>query len=173
MSPATNPTPTTPEIATQPPLPQGPPREEEVDSIYVAPNWKLVWWRFRKHKLAVASSFVVILIALVAIMPGFFSTQDPHESEATELFIPPQRLHFFDEGRLQLFVYAVEGARNPETLRMEWQTGSEEKIYLQLFAQGYTYEILGLIETNRHFIGLEDPESGDSFHLLGTDRPGT
>jgi len=172
MSPATNPTTTTPEIATQPPLPQGPPHEEEVDSIYVAPNWKLVWWRFRKHKLAVASSFVVILIALVAIMPGFFSTQDPHESVATELFIPPQRLHFFDDGRLQLFVYAVEGARNPVTLRMEWETGTEEKIYLQLFAQGYTYEILGLIESNLHFIGLEDPESDESFHLLGTDRLG-
>jgi peptide/nickel transport system permease protein len=173
MIPETNPTPTSPEIAIQPPAPQSPPvHEEEVDSIYVAPNWKLVWWRFRKHKLAVASSFVVILIALVAIMPGFFSTQDPHESVATELFIPPQRLHFFDEGRLQLFVYAVEGARNPETLRMEWQTGSEEKIYLQLFAQGYTYEILGLIETNLHFIGLEEPESGETFHLLGTDRLG-
>ncbi len=105
-------------------------------------------------------------------MPGFFSTQDPHESEVTELFIPPQRLHFFDDGRLQLFVYAVTGVRNPETLRMEWQTGTEEKIFLQLFTEGYTYEVLGLFETNRHFIGLEDPESGESFHLLGTDRLG-
>ncbi len=173
MSPETNPTTSGPEMAIQLPVPQAPPpRQEEVDSIYVAPNWKLVWWRFRKHKLAVISSFVVILIAIVAIMPGFFSTQDPHASDATKLFVPLQRLHFFDEGRLQTFVYAVEGARNPETLRMEWQTGSEEKIYLQLFAQGYTYEILGLVETNRHFIGLEDPESGDSFHLLGTDRLG-
>jgi peptide/nickel transport system permease protein len=173
MSSESNPTQTTPEIATQPPAAPGPPaHEEEVDSIYVAPNWKLVWWRFKKHKLAVASTVVVILIALVAIMPGFFSTQDPHESVATELFIPPQRLHIFDEGRLQLFVYAVEGVRNPVTLRMEWQTGTEEKIYLQLFAEGYTYEILGFIKTNRHFIGLEDPESEDSFHLLGTDRLG-
>ncbi len=173
MSPETNPTTTGPELAIQLPVPQGlPPQQEEVDSIYVAPNWKLIWWRFKKHRLAVISSFIVILIAIVALMPGFFSTQDPHESVATELFIPPQRLHFFDEGRLQLFVYTVEGARNPETLRMEWQTGTEEKIYLQLFAQGYTYEILGLIETNLHFIGLKDPESGDTFHLLGTDRLG-
>jgi len=169
MRPESNPT----TIASQPPVRQDPPvQEEAVDSIYVAPNWKLVWWRFRKHKLAVASTFVVILITIVAIAPGFFSTQDPHKSVATELFVPPQRLHFFDEGRLQLFVYAVEGARNPVTLRMEWQTSSEEKIFLQLFAQGYTYEILGLFESNRHFIGLEDPESGESFHLLGTDRLG-
>jgi len=173
MSPQTNPTTTGPEIAPQAPPQQSPPtQEEEFDSIYVAPNWKLVWWRFRKHKLAVGSTFVVILIALVAIMPGFFSTQDPHESDATELFIPPQRLHFFDNGRLQLFVYAVTGVRNPETLRMEWQTSTEEKIFLQLFAQGYTYEVLGLFETNRHIIGLEDPESGETFHLLGTDRLG-
>ncbi len=173
MSPETNPTATGPEIAIQPPLPQGRlNQEEEVDTIYVAPNWKLVWWRFKKHKLAVASSFVVILIAIVAIAPGFFSTQDPHESEATELFIPPQRLHFFDDGKLQLFVYEVVGKRNPETLRMEWQTGSENKILLRLFAQGYTHEVLGLFETNLHFIGLEDPESDESFHLLGTDRLG-
>jgi peptide/nickel transport system permease protein len=173
MSFETNPSTTPMGNITPPTLPQVPlSHEEEVDSIYVAPNWKLIWWRFRKHKLAVFSSFVVILIALVAIIPGFFSTQDPHESEATELFIPPQRLHFFDEGRLQLFVYAVVGVRNPETLRMEWETSLEEKIYLQLFAQGYTYEVLGLFDTNRHLIGLKDPESDESFHLLGTDRLG-
>ena len=173
MSPETNPTITGPEIAIQPMLPQPPPaHEEEVDSTYIAPNWKLVWWRFKKHKLAVLSTLVIILIAVVANIPGFFSTQDPQESVSTELFIPPQRLHFFDEGRLQLYVFAVDGVRNPETLRMEWQTSDEFKIYLQLFPEGYSYEILRLFETDRHFIGLEDPESGDYFHLLGTDRLG-
>ena len=146
--------------------------EDDPESIYVAPNWKLVWWRFKKHKLAVFSAIIVLFIAIVALMPSFFSTQEPHESDATELFIPPQRLHFFDEGSLQLFVYAVEGVRNPETLRMEWQTSTEEKVYLQLLARGYPYEILGLIKTNIHLLGLADPESGDSFHLLGTDRLG-
>ena len=173
MNSETNSTMIPSKIATQPPIPHVPPvHEEEVDSIYVAPNWKLVWWRFRKHRLAVISSFVVILIALVALIPGFFSTQDPYESKATELFIPPQQLHFFDEGRIQLFVYAVVGVRNPETLRMEWETSREEKIYLKLFAQGYTYEVLGLFTTDRHLIGLKDPESGELFHLLGTDRLG-
>jgi peptide/nickel transport system permease protein len=173
MSPETNPTLTTPVNHTQLPLPQGSPaHEEEVNSIYVAPNWKLVWWRFKKHRLAVASTFIVILITIGAVIPGSFSTQDPDDSLATELFIPPQRVHFFDAGRLQLYVYAVTGVRNPVTLRMEWETNPEEKIYLQLFAQGYSYEVLGLFETDRHFIGLKEPESGASFHLLGTDRLG-
>jgi peptide/nickel transport system permease protein len=51
------------------------PNEDDVQSIYVAPNWKLVWWRFRKHKLAVVCTVIVIIIAIVAIMPSFFSTQ--------------------------------------------------------------------------------------------------
>ncbi len=168
----------TPTGITDPPTPQPIPDmphyspEEEVDSIYVAPNWKLVWWRFRKHRLAVGSTFIVILIAIVALLPGFFSTKDPHESVAADLLIPPQRLHFFDEGKLQLFVYAIEGARNPETLRMEWQTDYENKVLLRLFSQGYTYEILGPIETDIHLIGLIDSDSDEPFHLLGTDRLG-
>lgn len=162
-----------PEIALQPPdeasLPVSP---QEADSIYVAPNWKLVWWRFRKHKLAVISTLVVIFIAVVALIPGFFATQSPHESVSTELFIPPQRLHFFDEGNLQLFVYGVTGVRNPETLRMEWETSTEKKVYLQLFAPGYPYEVLGFFETDWHLFGLADAEADESFHLLGTDRLG-
>ncbi|MEJ2753841.1 MAG: hypothetical protein P8169_14365, partial [Chloroflexota bacterium] len=105
------------------------PDRDDVESIYVAPNWKLVWWRFRKHKLAVISTIIVFIIGLVATLPGFFSTLNPHESMSTELFIPPQRLHFFDDGKLQPFVYSVEGVRNPVTLRMEWQTNYEEKVY--------------------------------------------
>jgi peptide/nickel transport system permease protein len=178
---------TTPDLKQVDPPPEGYPQpydieevsvaplvtdEDDPESIYVAPNWKLVWWRFKKHKLAVFSTIIVLFIAIVALIPGFFSTQEPNETEATELFIPPQRLHIFDEGKLQLFVYAVEGVRNPETLRMEWQTNYEEKIYLQLFAKGYPYEILGLVETDVHLFGLADPESDETFHFLGTDRLG-
>ncbi len=165
-----------PEIALHPPddavYDDLPVSGQEADSIYVAPNWKLVWWRFKKHRLALFSILVVILIVVVAILPGFFSTQDPHKSFATELFIPPQRLHFFNNGQLQLYVDAVEGVRNQETLRMEWQTNYEKKIYLQLFARGYPYEVLGLFEIDWHLFGLADPASEESFHLLGTDRLG-
>ena len=176
-SPESKPSITTAGIAAAPPVPLGSPlpppaTEEEVDSIYVAPNWKLVWWRFKKHRLAVISSLIVIFIAIVALAPGFFSTQDPHETRASEMFIPPQQPHFFDEGQFQLFAYDVVGARNPVTLRMEWQTDYENKIPLRLFAQGYSYEMFGFIETNLHLIGLADPYSEASFHLLGTDRLG-
>ena len=31
------------------------------ERISVASNWTLVWWRFRKHKLAVVSTAVVVV----------------------------------------------------------------------------------------------------------------
>ena len=30
------------------------------DRIAVASNWKLVWWRFRRHRLALISAIVLV-----------------------------------------------------------------------------------------------------------------
>ena len=142
---------------------------EDADAVSVAPNWKLVWWRFRKHRLAVVCGVIVICIAIVALFPGFFATQGPHVSNATGSFIPVQRIHFWDEGP-SLFVYGVTGARNPRTLRMEWQIDESQKIPLRLLARGYEWNALWLIPTDLHLIGPLDP--GQAIHLLGTDRLG-
>lgn len=145
---------------------------EDADSFYVAPNWKLVWWRFKKHRLALISGIVVIVITTIALFPDFFSTQDPHKTSATKSFIPVQRLHFIDEGSFRPFVYGVEGARNSKTLRMEWNVDESTKIPVRFFAEGYAWEVLGLIPTNRHFLGIAAPDSENAFYLLGTDRLG-
>ncbi len=145
---------------------------QEAEAFYVAPNWKLVWWRFKRHRLALVSAVLLGLIALVALVPDFFSTQDPHASSKTESFIPVQRLHLFDEGRFRPFVYGVVGQRNPRTLRMEWVIDPEVKIPVRFFARGYEYKILGLIPFDRHLIGVESPEDEGKIHLLGTDRLG-
>jgi peptide/nickel transport system permease protein len=145
---------------------------EEAEAFYVAPNWKLVWWRFKKHRLALASSVVVIIVALVALFPGFFSTRDPNATNAVKSFIPVQRLYFFDEGRFRPFVYGVEGGRNPKTLRMEWQIDENNKIPVRFFVEGYEYEILGIRSASIHLLGVGSSDEEGEIHLLGTDRLG-
>jgi peptide/nickel transport system permease protein len=145
---------------------------EDAEAIYVAPNWKLVWWRFKKHRLALVSGLITIMIATVALFPEFFSTQDPNVTSTTKSFIPVQGLHFFDEGRIRPFVYGVEGKRNPTSLRMEWQIDETQKIPVRLFARGYSYELLGLIPADIHLLGVATPEAQETIHLLGTDRLG-
>src|SRR5262249_17754741 len=102
-------------------------RTEAEDRVPVASNWTLVWWRFRRHHLAMASAVLLILMYLVVIAPDFFSTQDPERSDARQVFIPVQMVHLLDDGQLAPWVPAIVGKRNPTTLRMEWATDPQKK----------------------------------------------
>jgi peptide/nickel transport system permease protein len=142
-------------------------QEEEIS---VATQWQLMWWKFKKHKMAMASTVVLAIIYLLAMFCEFFSPQDPRITRAAYLFAPPQGIHFFHEGRFRIrpFVYGYSGERDPETMRMRY-TVDKDRIYpLKLFIKGDPYKFLGLFEASVHFLGVEE---GDIF-LLGTDRMG-
>lgn len=144
---------------------------ETDEQVRVAPVWKLMWWRFRRHRLAVISAWVLVLIVAVAVVPQFFATQLPEETSARRAFMPPQLIRIMHEGRLTApFVYAVVGERNPVTLGMEWVEDRDTRIPVGLFTRGHSYKVLGLFRTDRHLIGATGPES--RIHLLGTDRLG-
>lgn len=151
----------------------GPPVAGGAPAVYVAPAWRMTWWRFRKHKLAVVCLWVFGAVALISLAPGFFATQDPTASAASNAYIPPQTLSIVHEGRLTWpFVYGMEGQRNQRTLRMEWVRDPETRYPLRFLAVGYEYKLFGVIPTNRHFIGFAGATGRDTPHLLGTDRLG-
>lgn len=173
----TEPVKRSPEIAEPRPadeaeMPPAPLSTKAAEAISVAPNWKLVWWRFKKHRLALVCAAILIVVITVALFPDFFATQDPQKSSATTAFVPPQGIHFYDEVEgFGLFTYGIEGARNPKTLRMEWVIDEEQLIPVNLFVEGYSYKLLGLFETNVHLLGT-GAEASTEVHLLGTDRLG-
>ncbi len=142
------------------------------DRVSVASNWQLVWWRFRKNRLAVIAAIVLILFYVVVLIPEFFAIQDPEATDAALAFIPAQGISFFDSNGLNITVPALVGKRNPTTLRMEWKIDETKKVPVRLFSQGYPYKILGVIPSNTHIIGTSDPQSTDKLFLLGTDRLG-
>ena len=142
------------------------------EAFDVAPNWKLVWWRFKKHRLALVSAFVLLGIILIASFPDFFSIQDPNKSSARKSFMPPQGISFFHDGSFQVHVKPLKGKRNKTTLKMEWGVDEKRILPLRFFTSGYEYEVFGLFKTDLHFFGIEKPSARNSFHLLGTDRLG-
>ncbi|HEX9925344.1 MAG TPA: ABC transporter permease [Anaerolineae bacterium] len=144
----------------------------EAEAIYVAPNWKLVWWRFKKHRLALISGVIIIFIATIALVPDFYSTLPPQESDAIRSFVPPQRPRFFGPNGEFMYVYEVTGQRNPTTLMMEWVADEAKIAPIKFFTPGYEYEIFGVIETDIHLVGLDNSAGVQKFHLLGTDRLG-
>jgi peptide/nickel transport system permease protein len=144
--------------------------------VQVAPAWKLMWWRFRKHKLALVSAWVLLGIVIIALVPEFFATQRPEATSARHAYIPPQPIRILHEGRLvRPYVFGTTGQRNPTTLAMEWVQDPEVRIPVMLFARGFEYRVLGLIPSNRHVVGPADGEAGGQatrVHLMGTDRLG-
>ena len=142
------------------------------ERVSVASNWKLVWWRFRKNRLALSSAVVLLVFYVVVLFPGFFANQDPEATEAFRAFIPLTGIALRDSGRFRMTVPSVAGQRNPVTLRMEWKTDEATRIPVRLFARGFRYKVLGMFWSDIHLVGSVDPEHTTAVHLLGTDRLG-
>ena len=143
------------------------------DRIYVASQWQLMWWRLRKHRLAMVAAAVLGAFYFVVIFANFLATSDPALSEARRGELPPQRVHFFDGFKPSLHVNAVSGYRDPKSYKRVYETDPDIKYPLRFFARGYEYKFLGVIKTDWHLLGVSSPlKAEETIFLLGTDVQG-
>ncbi len=144
------------------------------DSIFVASQWKLMWWKFRKHKPAIVGGIIIILLYIVAILCEFIAPYDPNVYNKLYTYAPPQLIRFVDQGKFQLrpFVYGYTGKRDPESARMIFTIDAQKKYPLKLFARGEKYKFWGLWESDLHLLGIEDDTGKGTMYLLGADRMG-
>lgn len=144
------------------------------DRVFVASQWQLMRWRFGRHKMAVISLWIIVLLYLVAIFAEFLAPYDPVAFSRSYVLAPPQRIHLFDaDGKFhwQPFVYGLKSTRDPETLRRIY-TEDPSKIYpITLFTRGAKYKFWNLFPADLHFFGLQPGAKGTLF-LLGTDNLG-
>jgi peptide/nickel transport system permease protein len=147
---------------------------EAEERVSVAPQWQLMWWRFRKHKLALLSTAVVLLFYVVVAFADFVAYADPYASEAQRSLIAPQQWHIFDEGRLSPYVEGLVGARDPQTFKRVYVADPTLKVPITFFAQGFAYKLFGVIPMDRHLLGVggEGNTPENSLFLLGTDDQG-
>lgn len=142
------------------------------EKIYVASQWQLMWWRFRKHKLALISAVVLGILYTVIIFAEFMAPYDPRANHAKYIYAPPQKVRFRDaEGRFHAapFTYAIKGVMDPNTVQIIYSEDISQPYGLQLFARGEPYKMWGLFEGDIHLLGVEE---GGSLFLLGTDKQG-
>ncbi|MFN8440746.1 MAG: ABC transporter permease [Caldilineaceae bacterium] len=147
-------------------------QEDAADRISVATQWQLMWWRFRKHRLAMLSAIIILLFYIVVIFADFFAYTDPTKDNANLLLLTPQPIHWYDGDTFSPHVFAVTGKRDPKTFKKVYKPDPNQKVAVKFFAKGYEYHILGLIPANRHLIGVENAKVEESLFLLGTDNLG-
>ena len=52
------------------------------EKLYLASQWRLMWWKFLDHRLALVSLFALGLLYLVAILCEFVAPCDPARRSA-------------------------------------------------------------------------------------------
>jgi len=152
----------------------GVPQEREA-RVFVASQWELIWWRFRRHKVALVSGVLILAVYIVALFPEFIAPYPPGRVNERFLYAPPQALHLLDRGedgglRFAPYVYGLESVVDPESLRRIFAVDRETKIRVGFFVQGEPYKLLGLFPASRRLIGPMD--STQPMYLLGADRLG-
>jgi peptide/nickel transport system permease protein len=152
----------------------GQPGIEADQRIEVAGYWQLVWWKFRKHRLAVAGGIVTLLIYLVAAFAEFLAPFPAAEVNSRYTFAPPQPLRFLAEvdgrSRLGLYVNGYDVQIDREAFRRTFVVNREDVVPVRFFVRGEPYRLLGLIPWDRHLLGPVD--SSQPMYLLGADRLG-
>lgn len=142
--------------------------------VEVASQWRLMWWKFRKHKGALVGGVVAILIYLVAIFAEFLAPFPPGMHATRYTFAPPQPLRFFQqtEDGIRLFphVYGFRVEIDPVALRRTFVIDPERVIPVGLFVSGEPYRLFGLIPGDLRLIGPVN--RGDPMYLWGADRLG-
>ncbi|MBI5957572.1 MAG: ABC transporter permease [Chloroflexi bacterium] len=139
----------------------------EEESRFAASQWGMIWRRFRRNKAAIVGGIIVLLYYAVALAGNFVAPYSLTNRYTDHVYLPPQQVHFIDDGKIKPFVYGIESGYDKNLRRTHKST--DEKLYLRFFAKGERYNFLGIFESDIHLF-LAD---GDQIvSLLGTDRQG-
>lgn len=148
----------------------GPRTKTEGERVYYATQWQLMWWQYRKNRLAFIGMFILAVLYLMAIFAGVIAPYEATERFGGLEMAPPTKIHIRDEdGALHRpFVYAFDFRVNMDTLRREFVENTSERYPIRFFVSSERHKIMGLIPIKWRLLGTE----GAPLLLFGADHLG-
>lgn len=142
----------------------------EQERFYRASQWQIMWWKFRRHRIAVISMWILAAFYGSILVSEILAPYNLHTRDPRHIYAPPQRVHLFHEGRfVGPFVYGYAMRLNEQTMKREFTPDPAKVQPLRFFCRGDAYEFWGLLEWDFHLVC---PAEGGTFFLFGTDRLG-
>jgi len=141
----------------------------------VASQWQLMWWQFRRHRLAMVSAVILLLIYLVAAFCEFVAPFDPLAFTPRYTYAPPQAVHLFDRNEngdlvFRPYVNGFKVTIDKAALRRIFVIDPSVKYPVGFFVKTDPYKLWGLITLEHRLIGPLDQTK--PMYLLGADRLG-
>ena len=151
----------------------------EQERFYMASQWRLMWWKFRRHPVAVASAIFLAVIYASILMSEWIAPYALHKRHAKYIYAPPQAVHLFHEGSfVGPFVYGYTVEKDLERMQRIYTVDKTAVQPLRFFCLGDKYEFWGMVEMRFHFVCPYERELEEgvkergTFFLFGTDRLG-
>jgi peptide/nickel transport system permease protein len=142
----------------------------EQERYYLAGQWRLMWWKLKRHRIAVLSGIVLIVLYTVALLAEIVAPYDDNARYSEYIYAPPQRVRLFHEGRFEgPYVYGLKFELDRETLRRDYVVDRAKIHHIRFFCRGAEYNFWGLFRGDIH---LMCPARDGTLFLLGTDRMG-
>ncbi len=148
------------------------PSKEE--KIWVASNAQLMWWKFRRHKLALISLGVIAAFYLIVVLCEFIAPYDPQAKFAKYKFSPPSKIRLVDANGNWHMPFVNKSTRELDVVTARSIYTEDERVLYPVlfFVKGHEYKLLGLFPTARHLFGLTVPQKEQGVFLFGTDQLG-
>lgn len=139
-------------------------------SVLVASQWRLMWWKFKRHKLALVSGILLAVLYFAIAIAEFLAPYNLHSRNMDFIYTPPQPIHLFHDGDfVGPFVYGRTMKLDMDNLKRVYSDNLEDVQKLRFFCRGDEYEFWGLFKADLHLVC---PAEGGQMFLLGSDRLG-
>lgn len=147
----------------------------EQERYYMASQWQLMWWKLKRHRLAVISGAFLLFVYFSILISEAIAPYNLHARHTDYLYAPPQSVHLFHEGEFQgPFVYGMKVSLNIRDLQWVYTEDTAKIHKVRFFCasndyDGASYDFWGLFKGSFHFFC---PASDGQLFLFGTDRLG-
>ena len=114
------------------------------ERFYLASQWQMMWWRFRRHRLAVLSGVVLVLLYGTILISEFLAPYNLHTRNVDFIYAPPQGIHLFQNGKfVGPYVYGYNYKLNLDNLKREYTPDPAKVEPVRFFCHGDGYRFWG------------------------------
>jgi len=142
----------------------------EQEAIYLASQKKLMWWKFKRHRIAVFCGIILAIFYLSTLVAEILAPYSLESRNSKYIYAPPQSVYLYHEGEyVGPFVYKFKKKLDLETLKRIYSEDTSKPYPIRFLCQGDKYWFWGMVESSFHLVCA--PKEASLF-LLGADRLG-
>ncbi|HEX9460995.1 MAG TPA: ABC transporter permease [Alphaproteobacteria bacterium] len=142
----------------------------ELERYYRASQWKMMWWKLKRHRLAVVSGAILVVMYASILFSEIIAPYNLNTRHADFIYAPPQPIHLIHDGHfIGPYVYGFDYRLDLDTLRRTYTPNLAQVERLRFFCLGDRYKWWGVIPGRFHLVC---PAEGGTLFVFGTDRLG-